>query len=230
MNKEKVFVVVGLGIFGSELCVELSKKGAKVIAIDTKKSLIEKIKDSVMQAIIMDSTDIEALKSLPIEDIDLVVVAIGDDIEASILTTTLFKGLGVPYIVARSIKDIHAQILKQVGATEVINIEMSEGRRLADKLISPDLLEKIQLSDNVSIAEVAIHKKFISKNLIELDLRKKYYLTVVAIKRFTTEIDEVGNPVVTEHMFFPDPKEILQRGDILIVAGSDKKIEDYKED
>lgn len=229
MTKNKIFAVVGLGTFGSELCFELANKGSKVIAIDNKSKLVDKIKDSVTQALVMDSTDLESLQNLPIQDIDVVVVAIGDDIEASILTTSLFKKLGVPFIIARAVKDIHAQILKQIGATEIINIETNEGKRLADRLVSPDLLERIHLSKNISVAEILVPKNFVNKKVGELDIRKKYNLNIIAIKRYKTEIDEVGNPIVTDTVIIPNISETLSKGDILILVGTDQKIDSFRE-
>ncbi len=174
MEKEKIFAVFGLGAFGFTICTELTKKGAKVIAIDNHEKLIEKITDSVTQAIIMDSTDKELFKTLPLEDIDVAVVAIGDNFEASILTTSLLKETGIPYIVARAISDTHSQILKQVGANEVFNIEIEAGQRIANKLISPLVFEQIPLSSNQILAEIETPKKFIDKKVGELNFRKKH--------------------------------------------------------
>lgn len=211
MLKNKIFAVVGLGTFGSELCIELANNGGKVIAIDNKAKLVDKIKDYVAQSIVMDATDIEALQNLPLQNIDVVIIAIGEDIEASILATSLFKKLGIPFIIARAIKEVHAQILKQIGATEVINIETNEGKRLATRLISPDLLEKIHLSNSISIAEVIAPKGFDTKTLQELDIRKKYNLNVIAIKRYNTEIDELGNPIVSDQVFIPSISDRLKK-------------------
>ncbi|MBN1898639.1 MAG: TrkA family potassium uptake protein [Spirochaetes bacterium] len=229
MAKEKVFSVFGLGTFGFQVCSVLADKGAKVIAVDNQARLVEKIKDHVTQAIVMDTTDEELLKTLPLDDIDVAVVAIGDNIEASILTTALLKKLGIPYIIARAVSPIHSQVLKQVGATEVINIEIEEGKRTANKLIAPFVLDTIPLSQNQSLAEVRVSKKFIGKSLAKLDLRKKYNVNVVSIKRFQTSIDEVGNPVKNEIALFPKPTDILKENDILVIIGGEKDIEQLKE-
>lgn len=228
MAKEKVFAVFGLGTFGMEVCQVLSQKGGKVIAVDNQTQLVEKLKETVFQAVVLDSKDEESLKSISLEDIDVAVVAIGDDIESSILTTALLKNLGVPYIIARAISPIHSQVLKQVGATEVIHIEIEEGRRIANKLITPFILEHIPLSKNQSLAEIRIPKDFIGKSLFKLDLRKKYNINVISIKREETTIDDLGNPVKEEMAIAPDSTTVLKENDIIVIVGNEKDIEQLK--
>lgn len=228
MAKEKIFAVFGLGSFGWEVCKVLSEKGGKVIAIDTSAKLVEKIKDLVAQAVVMDSTDEEALKSLSIQDIDVAIVGIGDNMEASILTTAILKKLGVPYILARAVSELHAQVLRLVGATEIINIEIEEGRQTATRLISPDILDRIPISKNQVLAEILIPKTFVNKNLQQLDLRRKFNITVISIKRDYTSIDDMGNPVKEEIVLAPKPEETLREKDVLVVVSDDKGIEQLK--
>ncbi|MBU1078626.1 MAG: TrkA family potassium uptake protein [Spirochaetes bacterium] len=228
MAKEKVFAVFGLGTFGYEVCTVLSSKGAKVIAVDNQNKLVERIKDDVTQAILMDSTDEELMMSLPLEDIDIAVIAIGDNIEASIITAALLKKLGIPYIIARAISDIHGQVMKQVGANEIINIEIEQGRRIANKLIAPFILDHIPLSANQSLAEIRIPKDFVGKSLHQLDIRKKYNINVLSIKRTKTSIDDHGNPVKEETALSPKPNDILKENDIIVVIGTDKDIDKLK--
>ena len=135
MNKN--YLVIGLGGFGRRLSEVLEEKGANVIAVDSDENLIERVKNSVTQAVHLDSTDEERLKGLDLEDVNAAIVAIGDNLEASILTTAILKRLGLPYIIARALNDLHHQVLRQVGADEVINIEVDEGSRMATKLIAP---------------------------------------------------------------------------------------------
>jgi trk system potassium uptake protein TrkA len=229
MAREKVFAVFGLGAFGYKVCEVLSEKGAKVIAVDHNENLIEKVKNMVTQAVLIDSTDEEALKSAPIEDIDVAIVGMGDNLEASILTTALLKNQGVPYIIARAISDIHSQVLKQVGATEVINIEIEEGKRVASRLASPNIIDKVSIGKNQVLAEIVVSKNLIGKTLKELDLRKKYNINVISIKRVETSVDEMGNPIQNEISEFPTPLSTLQRGDTLVVVGMESDIEKIKE-
>ncbi|MCD6440591.1 MAG: TrkA family potassium uptake protein [Candidatus Marinimicrobia bacterium] len=229
MAKDKIFAVFGLGTFGLEVCRVISEKGGTVIAIDNQVDLIEKVKNMVTQAILIDSTDEQSLKNAPIEDIDVAVVGIGQNVESSILTTAVLKNLGVPYIIARAISDIHGQVLKQVGATEVVNIEIEEGKRIANKLISPDIIDKFYIGQNQLLAEVVISKKFVGKSIMELDLRRKTNVNIISIKRINTTVDELGNPVVESMVEFPSPSTVIKKNDILVVVGTEKDIDRLKD-
>ncbi|MEW5814484.1 MAG: TrkA family potassium uptake protein [Spirochaetota bacterium] len=225
MAKEKVFAVLGLGAFGVEVCRVIAEKGGKVIAVDNQPSLIDKVKDTVTQAMLLDSTDEEALTSAALDDVDVAVVAIGENIEASILTTALLKKIGIPYIFARATSDIHQQVLKQVGANEVVNIEIDEGNRIAQRLMASEILDTIPLSQTISIAELFIPDEFIGKSLRQLDLRNRFNINLVSIKRVIISVDEVGNPIKNEEIIFPKPSEILDKNDILIIVGKNVDIE-----
>jgi trk system potassium uptake protein TrkA len=228
MKKEKAYAVFGLGTFGLEVCKVLSEKGGRVVAVDVNQRLIERVKDMVTQAILIDSTDEESIRSAPLAEVDVAVVAIGDDMESSILTTAILRNIGVPYIISRAINDIHAQVLKQVGATEVLFIEIEEGRRLAQRLISPDVLDKIPISQNQTLAELMTPPQLVGKTLQKLDLQKKFGVTVVSIKRRKTAIDDQGTPRIDELVTQPTPSTVLEGEDILVVVGRDEDIDALK--
>lgn len=227
-DKEKVFAVIGLGTFGGKVCEDLAAKGGKVIAIDNQPELIEKVKDTVTQSILLDSTDETAMGQVPFADVNIAVVAIGENIEASILTTAILKRLGIPYILARAVTDIHNQVLRQVGADEVVNIEIEEGKRIAQRLISPEILDNIAVTENISVSEVYVPKGFIGQTLEKLNLRKKLNVNIVAILRTTLSVDEEGNPVKTDNAVFPDAKEVLQESDILLVVGKNEDLNVFR--
>jgi trk system potassium uptake protein TrkA len=229
MPDDKTFAVFGLGTFGFEVCRVLSEKGGKVIAADVNPGLIEKAKEIATQAVLIDSTDEDSLKNAPLENVDVGIVAIGDDMQASILTTAILKNRGIPYIIARAISDIHAQVLRQVGATEVLFIEIEEGRRLAIKLIAPDVLDRIPISKNQTLAEVVVPEGFVKKTLGKLDLLKKLGITVISVKRISTKIDDIGNPEKEELIIQPAPTTILEDADVLVVIGKDEDINRLKE-
>jgi trk system potassium uptake protein TrkA len=229
MPEEKIFAVFGLGTFGFEVCRVISEKGGKIIAVDVDQNLVEKAKDFATQAVLIDSTDEVSLRNAPLENVDVAVVAIGDDMEASILTTAILRNMGIPYIISRAISDIHAQVLKQVGATEILFIEIEEGRRLATRLISPYVLDRIPISNNQTLAEVSVPENFIGKTLLKLDLLKKLKITVISVKRKTTKIDDMGNPVREESILQPEPSTILRDDDILVIIGKDEDIKALKE-
>jgi len=229
MAKNKVFAVFGLGTFGLEIATSLAGKGETVIAIDNNPDKIEKIKNIAEQAILIDSTDEDALNQAPIENVDTAIIGMGDEIEASILTTALLKKYGVPNIIARAISDIHKKVLKQVGASQVINIEIEEGQRLAEELTNPDIIDTMDLGKNQVVASISVPEKFVSKTLKDLDLRKKFNVNIISIKREKTEIDEVGNPTTTESTVIPNPSTILKDNDVLIIAGSKAAINKIKD-
>lgn len=229
MANGKSYLIIGLGSFGSRLSASLQEKGGSVIAIDSDAALIERIRDKVTQAVHLDSTDEERLKSLDLEDVNVAVVAIGDNLEASIMTTAILKRLGLPYIISRALNDLHHQVLRQVGADEIINIEIDEGHRLANKLIAPDILDRIPVSSEISVAEARTPREFVGKALAELDLRKKMQITVIAIRRPNYGIDELGNPTREERLIFPDGTEKLEEQDILLIVGRNEHISAFAE-
>ena len=155
----------------------------------------------------------------------MAVVAIGDDMEASILTTAILKNIGVPYIISRAISEIHAQVLKQVGATEVLFIEIEEGRQLASRLISPDVLDRIPISQNQTLAEVVAPQGMVGKSIPKIDLLKKLNINVISIKRKKTAIDDQGNPRIDEIILQPSLSAILEKEDVLVVIARDDDID-----
>jgi trk system potassium uptake protein TrkA len=228
MEKQKVFAVFGLGTFGREVCQVLSERGGKVIAVDNQPRHIEMMKDTVAQAYLMDSRDAEALNNLPLADVDVAVVAIGENVEASLITAARLKNAGIPHIVARAVTDIHQQILKQVGVQEVINLEVDEGRRVAARLIAPDVLEILSIAENFSIAEVFAGQKLAGGSVEKLDLRKRFNLNVLAVKRQSVNIDSLGNPVKKEGILLPESAGVLQDGDVLLLLGRNEDIERFR--
>lgn len=230
MAQNKTILIVGLGTFGIALCRELTNSNdVYVIAIDKSEKQIELIKESVAQAIQMNSTEEEAFRSLPLNTVDTAVVAMGDNIEASILTTAILKKNNIPTIISRATTPIHASILHQIGATEVINVEASGGKRLASRLISPDVMEQVQISGELILTELPLPRAFIGKKLIELNLRSKYNINVVCIKRKIHDIDRFDNPMVSEEVLFPRPDDQLNEGDFLMIIGRDDDINVLRE-
>ena len=229
MAKEKVFAVFGLGAFGNEVCRVLSEKGGKVIAFDNRPQPVEKVKDEVSQVMVLDSTDEDALRSAPLENVDIAIVAIGDDVEASILTTALLKNIGVPYIIARAVSDIHMRVLRQIGANEVINLEIEEGQRVASRLLTTEVLETIPVTEEYSIVELYVPESMVGKSLERLNLRREYHINVIAIERFKSNVDEEGNPVKEERVILPTKDDVVLTDDILIVVGRNSDIEAFKE-
>lgn len=226
--KDLVFAVVGLGSFGMKICQVISQRGGTVIAIDSQSERINRVKNQVAQAVVMDATDEAGYKRLSLEECDVAIVAIGDNVEGSILATALLKKAGVRYLVARAINPIHRQVLGQIGADEVINIEEDMGEQLAIKLIAPQILDYIPISERVSMAEIYCPRDFVGKTLEDIDLRKKVRLNIVAVKRDTVDVDEIGNAHSSEELIFPEAKLELKPNDVLMVVGFNEDIDTVK--
>lgn len=225
MEQNKVIIIIGLGTFGLALCRELSERSdVYVIAIDKSEKQIELIKESVAQAIQMNSTEEDAFRALPLNTVDTAIVAMGEDIESSILTTAILKKNNVSSIIARATTSIHASILQQIGATEVINVEADGGKRLASRLISPDIMEQVKISGELVLTELPLPRIFSGKKLTELNLRSKYNINVVCIKRKIHDIDRFDNPMVRDEVLFPRPDDKLNDGDFLMVIGRNDDI------
>ena len=176
------FIVIGLGNFGYNVATSLFELRNQVLAIDSNSKKIEQIKDKVTQAVVANVKDKEALSEFLSSDVDAAIVSLGDKLEASILTTLYLRDLGIKKIIVKAINDDHGQILRLIGATEVIYPEKEEATRLAQRLTTPNLIEHIPLASEYSIMEMAVPDKFAGKSLKELQLRSKYKVEVIAIK------------------------------------------------
>ncbi len=211
--KKKSFAVLGLGKFGSGVAESLTKAGAEVLAVDNNEEIINNIAQSVTYAVRADICDVEVLRSLGVGNMDGVVVAITGSLDASVMATITAKELGVPYILAKASNALHKKILEKVGADRVIIPEKESGNRMAYQLLAKNFLDIIELSDKVSMVELAVKPEWIGKSLRSLDLRKKAGANVVAIK----QKEEV---VVTM-----DPDKPLTEDMILWVTAEKKNIE-----
>lgn len=215
---KREFAVIGLGRFGGSICEELSREGMRVLAIDINEQKINEYKNIASHAVIADSTDEQALKALGIKNIDHVIVAIGDNIQASILTTVILTELGIKQITVKAQNDYHEKILNKIGADVVVHPERDMGRRLAHSLISSNIIDYLELSEEHSIVEVKAGKKMIGKNLMDLNIRAYYGCNVVAIKR--------GNEMIIS----PAAEDTIKGDDILIVLGADDDISRFEKD
>lgn len=203
------FAVIGIGQFGKAVVRNLSERGQSVLAIDTAQNELDLIEEICDSAVCADSTDETVLQDLQLARMTCVVVAIGAaSMESSILTTALLKQLGVPRIVARSISALHSRVLRAVGAHETINPEEEMGTRLARRLAEPNVLEQFDLGEDAQIAEVEAPQKFVGRTLVEIDVRNKYGVSIMAIKRGASIH---GNPVAST---------VVRSGDILVLLGS----------
>ncbi|MDC3416537.1 potassium channel family protein [Aquibacillus salsiterrae] len=215
---KREFAVIGLGRFGGSICRELSSEGMEVLAIDTEEDKVNEFKNIASHAVIADATDEKVLKELGIRNIDHVIVAIGDNIQASILTTLMLKELGIKKITVKAQNDYHEKVLNKIGADQVVHPERDMGKRIAHSIISNNILDHLELSDEHSIVEVKAGARMSGKTLIDLDIRAQYGCNVVAIKPINKKEINVS-PMATE---------VINKGDILIVIGADKDISRFE--
>ncbi len=206
----KQFAVIGLGRFGTSLALTLSSLGHDVLAVDTSEQAVQKVANEVTHSVQADARDESALKALGIRNFDVVVVAIGNDLEANILITVMLKELGIKYVVVKAQSNLHGKVLEKVGADKVVYPEKDMGIRLAQSLVSSNVMDYIELHPNYSIMEVLAPFAYTNKTLGELDLRAKYGLSVLAIKKNDTIVVAPG----------ADSK--VEKGDALILLGHNK--------
>jgi len=205
---KKQYVVVGLGRFGVSVAQTLFELGNDVLALDSSEEKVQNIADTVTHAVQADATDENSLRAIGIRNFDVAVVSIGEDIQASIMATLLLKEIGVKHVITKANNAMHAKVLRKIGADKVIFPEKDMGARVAHNLVSSNILEYIELSSDYSIAEFVSPVSWSGKNLIELQLRGKYGINVVAIKR-NNEID-----------VSPSADEEIESGDIIVAIGS----------
>ena len=209
------FAVIGLGRFGFYLVKTLFEKGHDVIAIDSKRDVVQEIKDYCSQAVVANATDKDALVSLGVPEVDVAIVAIGTPMEASILATLYLKEMGIDHIVVKAKSNDHAKILEKIGATDVVFAEREMAIKVVNSLTSRNVMEYLPLAPDYSIMEVAPPKEFIGKTLAEIDLRKKYHVQVIAIKEFIPE----------KMVMVPGADFVIKDSDMLVVMGSNKDLE-----
>ena len=214
--------VIGLGRFGMELARHLSLLGAQVIAADRSMPLVNEIKDDVDLAVRLDSTDREALVAQEIDKVDVAVVAIGENFEASLLTTVLLQKLGVARVICRAQTVMHAEIFRQIGAHEVIQPETSAGAQMARRLANPRLHDVIDLAEGYSLVEIEAPESWSETALKDLNLRVKFDINLVAIKR---PVQSADGGTSIERISVPRPNDVIRRGDLLMLIGSHDAID-----
>lgn len=212
----KQFAIIGMGRFGSSIAKTLSQLGFEVLAIDQDEETVQVVSTFVTHAVQADSTDEEAMRALGIRNFDVVVVAIGEDIQASILTTLILKEMGVATTVVKAVNDLHGKVLKKIGADKIVYPERDMGQRVAHHLISSNIIDYIELSADYSIVEMKASTQMIGKNLRELDVRAKYGCNVIAIKQ-------------NEHLIIPpSAEEPLKSEDILVLVGKNSNLQTFE--
>lgn len=212
------FAVIGLGRFGSAMATTLAELGQDVIGVDGNAERVRQLADTVTQAVELDATDERALRAISIQDVDVAVVSIGENIESSLLVVMQLLELGVKSIVAKAVTPLHGRILEKLGVSRVIFPEREMAVRIAHGLVMPNVIDYIELSRDFSIVEVPAPEMFVGRTLKQLELRPKYGLTLIAIKR------QPGPTAEQVTNISPSADEIIQPGDVLSLLGSNQRL------
>lgn len=223
------FLVLGVGRYGKYIARTLANKGAEVIAFDLDEEKIESIKDDVALAVTLDSTDLRALNTQDIDDIDAAVVAIGANFEATILTTVHLMELGIQRIIVRAEGAQQIKILEALGVKEILSPEKEVAIAVTESLINPSVVSVLQLPDNCEIAEIKAPKAIANRTIEDIELRNKYQLTLVTIKR-EFEVMNKGEKTFEQHVLgVPNSETIIQETDTLVVFGTMKDVKRFIE-
>ncbi len=223
------FAVIGLGQFGNAIARTLALRGADVLAIDSDEEHIDNIKEDVSYAVCLDATDIKALRLQNIQDMDGVVVAIGEDFEALLLCVVQLMELNVTRIMARANGKHQRMILEKIGVSEILSPENDVGLAVAERLINPNILTSLMLPDNYEIVEIKTPRTMANRNLGDINLRSKYNLNLITIKR-ETEVISGGEVIKEGHiMGVPNSETVLIESDTIIVFGLVRDIERFIE-
>jgi len=215
----KRFAVIGAGSFGYYVARALYENKNEVIAIDRSKERVQAIEPHCTSAIVQDVTDMEALKGLGLKEMDAVIVSTGANIKPSILICFHLSRLGIKRIIVKAEDDDHGEILKELGATEIIRPGMDMAQRLALRLTSPNILEFLPLEEDYTIAQVDPPPSFIGKTLKDLNLRKRYEVYIIAVKELVPE----------RFRMVPDAEFTIKDSDVLIMLGRDGDLKKIKE-
>ena len=227
------FVIIGLGQFGRALALYLTDSGYEVTVLERQESAIDEIKNSVADARVGDATDVRVLKSLDITGEDThVIVAVGENfLERSILITAQLKELGVKNIYARAVNDLQARVLKLIGVTDLFRVEDVAARQLTDRFINDGLMRLRKIDATHSLAEVKLPEEWVGKTLMAVDMRKKYKINLLTIRRGHAETEEVTDDVLSEPeqpvIDMPEPSLEFKADDVLVIFGKDENLQDF---
>ena len=221
-----IVAVIGLGTFGAKTAVRLFEKGAEVLAIDSNPELVDRIKDKVSHAICIDVTQERSLRAVNISDVDTAIVAIGDNIEMSIMSVAMLRKLGVGRVVARATTQLHEHVLREIGASEIIKVEEEMGEIVASKIAAPHVLQRYNFAAGYSIVELKLGKSFEGRTLVESQIRQNYSLNIVALQKRVPYISEEGKAsyriVINDS---PLPMDVIEADDIVVLVGSEKNLD-----
>jgi trk system potassium uptake protein TrkA len=218
--------VFGLGQFGTAIAEALTDKGVEVMAIDHDPERVDEVKDRVSVAVVLDSTDERALRAVGLDQVRVAIVTMGTSIEANILTSALLKQLGIPRVYARANTELQEQILRAIRVDKIINVEREMGESLAATLSVGEVHRFFTLATGHSLVEIDVPKSLVGKTIEQAQLRQRFSVNIVAIKKQVPDVDDRGRRTFREEIrLVPRPSDTFEEGDVLILAGEDDDIQ-----
>lgn len=219
------YIIFGLGNFGASLAIKLTEQGNEVIGIDNNMDKVDRFKEKISHTICLDSTDQFTVSGLPLKDADVVIVGIGEDQGANIMTTAVLKNLNVKRLISRAITPLHETVLEAIGVDEIVHPEEETAERWAKKLCLRGVVDSFDLGGEYSIVEVSVPERFVGQTLLEVGFRRKYNLVVLT----TIKKEEIKNLIgvsknVNRVQGVASPKTLLEKDDIMVIYGNNKDI------
>ena len=210
--------IVGAGRFGSSLAQSLVDRGVEVLILDRSRDIVDHMAGIAAKAMEGDATEEGTLEASGFRDCDIVVVAVGSDMESSILTTLILKEMKIPCVITKAASDVHGKVLQKVGADRVVYPDRDVAARLARSLVSPSVLDYVEVAEGISVIEIAAPMELVGKTLGELQMRKNYGVTVLVLRR--AKQDEGKQDTIVS----PDADDTVELGDTIVIFGLDEKL------
>lgn len=219
-------IIIGLGSFGASLATKLTATGHEVIGVDKDMSKVEYLKESITHTICLDATDAQAITHLPLNDTDVVIVCIGENEGANIMTTAVIKQAGVKRLISRAISPLHETVLQAIGVDEIVHPEEETAERWAKKLNLEGILDSFDLGGNYAIVEAKVPAKYVGKTIAEIGFRRNYNVVVLTTIKITEEKSLLGSQKkVSKVQGVASPSTILLEDDIIVMYGGKKDLE-----
>ncbi len=225
------YIIIGMGNFGSSIAEKLTNLGHEVIGVDQDMQKVEAVKDKITYAICLNCTDPQAVESLPLNNTDVVIVCIGEDVGANIMTTALMKKMNVSRLISRSVSPLHETVLEAMGIEEILRPEVESANRWVKKLTSSRLVDSFELTKGFSIIEAIVPKKFVGMTVGQIDLIKSYNVIVLTTIKQTKERNLIGiQRKVNKVQGIVTAKTLFSEGDIMVLYGNDDDIQKLLQD
>lgn len=222
------YIIVGMGNFGSYLARRLTDLGHEVVGVDTSEVKIDQVKDHITHAVALDATDLHAVNNLPMKDCDVVVIAIGEDVGASIMTTAIFKQVKVKRIIGRAINALHETVLRAIGIDEIIHPEEETAERLAKRLELKGVLDSLEISEDYNIVEVKVPSRYIGMTVGDAKIRSEFSLNILTTIRETQRTNMLGIKLPKRDVVGVISADyVFEEEDILLLFGKIKNIQEF---